>query len=115
MKTLRIPLRVVFYTEDGDWIAHCLEFDLLGNAATKQGAVESLAEAIRLQVDESIRHNNPHNLFSPADGEYFEMFAAGTEISAGELQFEASALSRDPVMIERAESREYAVEQLIAT
>ena len=28
---LRVPLRVVFYKEDGDWIAHCLEFDLLGD------------------------------------------------------------------------------------
>ncbi|HEX6985897.1 MAG TPA: hypothetical protein VF170_10995 [Planctomycetaceae bacterium] len=110
MRTLRIPLRVVFYPEDGEWIAHCLEFDLLGSGSTKQEAVESLAEAIRLQVDESLRHDNPRNLFSPADGEYFEMFAAGREIAAGELHIEPAALSKAPVLIERAEVREYARE-----
>jgi len=78
MKSLRIPLRVVFYPEDGGWIAHCLEFDLLGSGGTKQDAIESLAEAIRLQVEESVRSANPRNLFSPADGEYFERFAAAT-------------------------------------
>ena len=108
MKPLRVPLHVVFYPEDEEWIAHCLEFDLLGSGLTKQDAVESLAEAIRLQVDESIRHDSPRNLFSPADGEFFEMFAAGREIAEGELRIEAASLSKAPVLIESAEVREYA-------
>ena len=107
MKPMRIPLRVVFYPEDGEWIAHCLEFDLLGSGETKQEAVESLAEAIRLQVDESLRHDNPRNLFTPADGEFFEMFAAGREIAAGELRIEPSELSQASLTIERTDAREY--------
>ncbi len=114
MKTLRIPLRVVFYAEEGEWVAHCLEFDLLGSGTTKQEAVESLSEAIRLQVDESLRSDNPRNLFSPAGGEYFEMYAAGREIAAGEVLIEPASFSKAPVTIERADIREYAPDDTLA-
>jgi hypothetical protein len=115
MKPLRVPLRVVFYSEDGEWIAHCLEFDLLGSGATKRLALECLADAIRLQVDESIRHDNPRNLFSPAGGEFFEMFAAGQEVAEGELRIEAASLSQSPVLIESTEVREYGGDALVGT
>lgn len=114
MKTLRIPLHVVFYLEDGEWVAHCLEFDLLGSGTAKQDAVESLTEAIRLQVEEFVRSHNPRNLFSPAAGEYFEMFAAGREIAAGEILIEPANFSKVPVVIERADAREYVADDALA-
>jgi len=46
--TLRVPLRVLFYKDDGDWIAHCLEFDLLGDGAASG---EALGRLTRSQVD----------------------------------------------------------------
>lgn len=35
---LRVPLRCVFYREQSQWIAHCLEFDLAGHGTTKEKA-----------------------------------------------------------------------------
>lgn len=81
----RITLRIVFYKEEGRWIAHCLEFDLLGDGDTKQSAMERLHQAIALQIEQSLKHNNPANLFSPADGEFQRMFAAGTDVTEAEL------------------------------
>ena len=66
--SLRIPLRIVFYKEGRDWIAHCLEFDLVGDGPTKAKALEVLNEAIRVQVVYSFEHQNIDNLFSPAEG-----------------------------------------------
>jgi hypothetical protein len=106
MRTLRIPLRVVFYKEDGDWIAHCLEFDLCGDGPTQAVALDTLATAIGIQIRQSAKHNNPHNLFSPADGEMFEKFAAGTHVAIGELN-----LSAEGVVIESTEAREYSEDQ----
>jgi predicted RNase H-like HicB family nuclease len=80
-----ISLRVVFYRDDSRWIAHCLEFDLLGDGRTKENALESLAAAIDLQLEESFKHNNPSNLFSPAPSEAWEMFALGKDTAAGNL------------------------------
>jgi predicted RNase H-like HicB family nuclease len=80
-----ISLRVVFYKDDNRWIAHCLEFDLLGDGRTKEKALESLTAAIDLQLEESFKHKNPGNLFSPAPSEAWEMFALGKDTAAGNL------------------------------
>ena len=48
---LRVPLHVVFYREGEAWIAHCLEFDLAGDGDTKEEALDSLSEAVTLQVE----------------------------------------------------------------
>jgi predicted RNase H-like HicB family nuclease len=84
--TLRLPLRIVFYKEDGAWVAHCLEFDLLGDGSTQEHALGQLLEAISLQIEATLEHNNPANLFCPADGKFFEMFAAGKNIAIEELR-----------------------------
>ena len=87
---LRIPLRVVFYRdEDGDWIAHCLEFDLCGHGDSHESALDMLADAISIQVVESIEANNPDNLFNPADKLFFTMFAAGSDCVAGQIEIHA--------------------------
>lgn len=103
MKPLRIPLRIVLYREGDAWVAHCLEFDLVGDGATQDEALRELSEAIQLQVDATLEHGNPANLFMPADGKYFEMFAAGKDVAGGELRF----APMEPVRIEEVEVREY--------
>ncbi|HWB08374.1 MAG TPA: hypothetical protein VG826_04085 [Pirellulales bacterium] len=105
MRTLRIPLRVVFYKEDGDWIAHCLEFDICGDGSSKVDALDSLSEGIRLQVEKSIEFSNWDNLFTPAEPEICERFFAGRDIAEGELKFHVE--SHDPVVFQQTEYREY--------
>lgn len=106
MRSFRIPLHIVFYAdEDGDWIAHCLEFDLCGDGKSKETAAAALGEAIRIQVAQSIASDNLDNLFSPADGEYFRMFAAGRDIAVADLKIELQKPS--PIVIESAEAREF--------
>jgi predicted RNase H-like HicB family nuclease len=81
MKQLRMPLRAVLYEEDSLWIAHCLELDLIGDGETQERALESLSKAIVIQVEATIKYQNPANLFKPAEGRYFRMFAAGQDVS----------------------------------
>ena len=103
MKTFRIPLRVIFYKEDGCWVAHCLEFDLCGDGASKEEALRELFESIKIQVEETVRHNNPRNLFTPASSEVQERFFAGKHTTIqGEIK-----LTIEPLIIEDTEYREY--------
>jgi predicted RNase H-like HicB family nuclease len=101
-RKLRIPLRIVFYREEDTWIAHCLEFNLLGDGKTQAEALAQLSEAIQLQAAASIEYDNPRNLFSPADGKFFGMFAAGEAALHGELH-----LNIETIEIEETETREY--------
>jgi len=102
MATLRVPVRVVFYQEENLWVAHCLEFDLLGHGTTHEQALELLSEAIHTQVEASVEFENPANLFSPADGKYFRMFAAGSDAAHGAIDLQVSN-----VVIDDTCSREY--------
>lgn len=114
-ETLRIPLRVVFYREDGFWFAHCLEFDLIGHGDTKEHAVEMLAEAIRLQVEATLESRNFDNLYRPAGSDVMRKFAAGKNIATGELEvtfLERIHVERDNVIIESEDYREYSGNEL---
>jgi hypothetical protein len=102
--SLRIPLRIVFYKETGRWIAHCLEFDLIGDGRNKDAALRMLFRAIHTQVDAVRKYGNVKNLFGPADAKFFEMFAAGKDIAEGELT--SSTEAHDP-MIDSVATREY--------
>ncbi|MDZ4684830.1 MAG: type II toxin-antitoxin system HicB family antitoxin [Planctomycetaceae bacterium] len=105
MNPLRIPMQVVFYRDDGQWVAHCLQFDLAGVGDTKADAIALLSEAIDIQIRESLKSGNPRNLFSPADSELFQMFAAGQDVAESELRV---AIAPHPdIVIERTEAREY--------
>ena len=102
MKDLRVPLRIVFYKDGNAWIAHCLEFDLIGDGSTKEEALSRMNEAVGIQVEASLQHDNPANLFKPADGRFFAMFAAGSDVAMGEVR-----LQFDSVIIDEVETREY--------
>lgn len=104
MNALRVPLRVVFYEEEGEWIAHCLEFDLVGCAATREAALELLSEAIVIQLKATQQNQNLANLFTPASGEYLAKFAAGHDVADGDLTI--PWLPPDMV-IERPDVREF--------
>lgn len=111
MKTFRIPIQVVLYREEDQWIAHCLQFDVCGHGDTKRDAFLLLAEAITIQVEQAIEHKNLKNLFSPADGKYFQMFAAGKNITKGELKM--NFVPVDSVILEEPEAREYCEDDLV--
>jgi hypothetical protein len=83
--TIRLGIRVVFYREGGEWVAHCLEFDLCGTGATIEAALESLAVAIDMQLQFSLENHDPRALFRQADAEVMERFARGKNIAQGSL------------------------------
>ena len=103
MNGLRIPLRVVFYEEDGEWVAHCLEFDLVGVGENKEEAIKLLSEAIFVQLQATVKSKNLKNLFRPADSEYFQKFAAGADTV--EANLEVVMKKSKGIVFEKTESR----------
>ena len=100
---MRIPLRVVFYFEEDAWTAHCLEFDLVGTGASKNEALAMLTEAIEVQAAFSFDTGNLENLFTPADGKYFLMWAKGRYVTQGELHLQPISVEG----IEGIDAREF--------
>ncbi len=106
-RSLRIPLRVVFYRENEAWVAHCLEFDLAGDGETRGEALARLADAIAIQTEASRDFGNLSNLFSPADGELFRRFAAGSDVGPGPHDRSIGLVRSSCPGIDRVEVREY--------
>ena len=104
MTRLNVPIRVVFYRDDDQCIAHCLEFDLLGNGKTKREAAESLGQAIAIQVEQTIRSGNVKNLINPAPPEYWQKYAEGRNVADGDLRIIAHY---DELEIPSEDFREY--------
>jgi hypothetical protein len=102
MKNLRVPLRIVFYKDGESWVAHCLEFDLIGDGPSKESALNQLSDAISAQVTTSLELKNPANLFKTADPELFLKFAAGDDVVVGQVH-----LHFDSITIDDTETREY--------
>ncbi len=98
MPSYHTPLHVVFYYEQDRWIAHCLQFDLIGDGDTRAEAMENLAEAIRLQVEATLESRNFANLFSPAEGRIFDMFARGRNVAAGEFNLDVDGIDIEEVL-----------------
>ena len=105
MQVFRMPIRAVFYREGGQWFAHCLEMDLIGEGVTKEEALAQLTAAIRLQVEASIDFKNMRNLIQPADGKYFAMFFAGKDSAMGQLNL--LTIRQNNIEIKGIEAREY--------
>ena len=62
MQTLR--LRAIIYPEDGLWVAHALEMDLIGTGATEAAALRELRSNVEAQLSFAKQENiNP---FHPA-------------------------------------------------
>jgi hypothetical protein len=105
MATLKIPLRVVLYGEGDAWIAHSLECDVAGDGPTREEAVDQLGGALAAQIRFSADEGNPRNLFSPADGGLYLMFAAGADCPE---TFGLGSREGEPLLeIERIELREF--------
>lgn len=114
-RRFRIQLRVVYYKDDGEWVARVLEFDLVGVGATKRVATQNLVEAIACQLQATLELNNPSNLFRQADERYFQMFAAGSDIGQGSLSLMLEGIERDynGYTIEDVTAREYDDDELV--
>jgi len=108
-KTARMPIRVVFYRDESDrsvWVAHCLEFDLMGHGPSQRDALVLLNDAIALQVKHTIQSGNIENLFSPAPAEYQLMYARGRNVAKGRLEVKIAVHDED-FEIGKMDAREY--------
>ncbi len=65
MNSLR--LRAVLYLEDGLWVAHALEMDLIGTGATESAALRELRGNVETQL--SFAAHEEMNPFRPAPPE----------------------------------------------
>lgn len=73
-KSLWLDLKVLGYQEDGKWVAHCLEMDLLGHADTFDAALADLRELVEMQVSFAMQKGQHSLLYHPAPVRFFDIY-----------------------------------------
>ena len=69
-----LQVSVLFYIENGQYAAHCLEMDLRGWGNSFKEAKEELVGMIRAQVSFALQMRDISLLDRPADEKYFRLF-----------------------------------------
>ena len=74
---LSINLSAIVYQEDGVWIAHCLELDIVTEGDDVDDAVRSLVSLCDLQIKTALEEGDVQSIFRPAPPEVWQMFSSG--------------------------------------
>ena len=69
-----VKVSVLGYIEDGCWVAHALEMDVIGVDDTWEEAIEELHENVQAQVSFAKYREDDSLIFQPAPPEMFEKF-----------------------------------------
>ena len=51
-------LRAVLYQEESEWVAHCLDLDIVATGPTRDQAAKQLVEAVTAQIGYARDHQN---------------------------------------------------------
>lgn len=70
-----VKLNVLLYEEDGEWIAHCLQMDIVTSSVNQSVVIEEILDLIQAQVEYAIDNNNMDNIFKSAPAEDWERLA----------------------------------------
>ncbi len=65
-------VNVLLKKEDNLFIAHCLEFDIVAAAKTKQQAEKDLQDLVIAQIESAFADNDIQSLFHPAPQHFWE-------------------------------------------
>ena len=81
-ESMRISLRAVVYRENGHWIAHCLEMDIVADAKTASQALRDLLDLCGLQIRVAWEEGDIDSVFRPAPAHVMRMFFMGRPMTA---------------------------------
>ena len=91
---ISIGVNILIKEEDGMFVAHCLELDIVAVAKTLDQAQREVVSLICAQVDYAFSNNNLDNLFHPAPPEVWAEFFKCKEQQERKYKLE-SAFQKD--------------------
>lgn len=64
--TKQMSFRATVLREGGEWVAHCLDLDIVSTGSSAEEAMDQLADAVGTQLWYAREHDNYQHLFRPA-------------------------------------------------
>jgi len=73
-------LDVLLYRDEQQWVAHCLQLDLVEYGHTRKAAQAAILDVIRAHIEYAIEHDNMEYLFHPAPSDVWKLFLKSQRI-----------------------------------
>lgn len=73
---LSINLSAVVYQENGTWLGHCLELDIVAEGTDADDALDALVSLCDFQIKVALDEGDLESVFRPAPPETWRMFSA---------------------------------------
>lgn len=67
-----VRLNVLIYQEDNEWIAHCLQMDIMAASKDRATVQDDIIDLIKAQVEFALENNNMEGIFKSAPAEEWE-------------------------------------------
>ncbi len=93
-KPISDSVHILVHLEDGVWIAHCLEFDLLADGEDPKSALTRLFGVIETHINYIYKNGLTDELYRPAPVEYWRKLARAH--FAGEIKVPAKSAPHFP-------------------
>ncbi len=76
MSTAQMKFNVLVKKENGGWLAHCLELDIVAEGDTFKKATSALMDLIIIQFDYALANDNMKYFYKPAPEDVWQEFFA---------------------------------------
>lgn len=87
-----INLDIVIYREDGLWVAHCLQLDIVAASQTVEEAQSEIMELIKAHTEYTIEHDDWEHFYHPAPDKYWALIPKAPSVEDGMIDFSDSDL-----------------------
>ena len=84
---------ILIKKEDGAFVAHCLELDIVAVGETLDQSKKDIVELVAAQIDYAFANDNIENLFHPAPPEVWDQFFACNEQTEDDYRFNPQSRS----------------------
>ncbi len=74
-ETGSVTVRVVMFKDGEDWVAHCLDMDLVATGNSLPGVKKEIEKLMISQIGFALKNDNLPAIFRPAPPEIFAMLA----------------------------------------
>lgn len=88
-KNPSIKLNVLVYREENEWIAHCLQMDLVAASEDKVSVQDDIIDLIKAHVVYALENDNIDHIFKSAPAEEWERLSRSQRCGTRKFTIEA--------------------------
>jgi hypothetical protein len=92
-----IKVNVLIYKEGNEWIAHCLQMDIVATNTSKKAVEDDIISLIKAHCIYAIENDNLENIFKPAPSEVWGKIGFTTKCEIKKISFIAPKIKEKTI------------------